>query len=142
FHYRCRAGAVTIIGQRQLEAELVVPKRLGGVHVVEEVPDRQPAPALAKVAPNAMGRGVRRTRGVGADFAWHRAENGSIGMERDELSEAGGSGAKPGADDGPRPTMLVARVLPLLTLARLRNGLGLRPGRPERERTGQQHCPQ
>ena len=145
FHYRPRAGAIAIIGQRHLEAELVVPKRLGRVDVVEEVPDRHAEPPLAKVAPDAMGRGVRRTRGVGADFAWHRAENGSIGMERDELSEASGGGAKPGADDGPRSplfTVLVARVLPLLTLARLRNGLGLRPGRRERERAGQQQCPQ
>ena len=69
---------------------LIVPKRLGRVDVVEEVPDRHAEPPLAEVAPDAMGRGVRRTRGVGADFAWHRAENGAIGVERDELSEAGG----------------------------------------------------
>ena len=100
FHYRPRAGAIAIIGQRHLEAETVVPKRLGRVDVVEEVRNRHAEPTLAEVAPDAMGRGVRRTRGVGADFAWHRAENGAIGVERDELSEAGGSGARPGADDG------------------------------------------
>ena len=74
-----------------------------------------------------MGRGVRRTRGVGADLAWHRAEDGSVGMERDELSDAGGGGAKPGADDAPRPSQFVVfvatRVLPLLTLT-MRDGLG------------------
>ena len=136
---------IAVIGQRHLEAELVVPKRLGRVDVVEEVPDRHAEPPLAKVAPDAMGRGVRRTCGVGADFAWHRAEDGSIGVERDELSDAGGGGAKPGADDGPRPPLFAVfvapRVLPLLTLTRLRDGLGLRPGRRERERAGQQQCP-
>ena len=35
-----------------------------------------------------------------------------------------------------------SRVLPLLTLTRLRDGLGLRPGRREPERAGQQQCPQ
>src|SRR5829696_8796794 len=37
FHYRPRGGAIAIIGQRHLEAELVVSKRLGRVDVVEEV---------------------------------------------------------------------------------------------------------
>jgi hypothetical protein len=72
-----------------------------------------------------MGRGVRRTCEVGADFAWHRAEDGSIGMERDELSDTGGGGAKPGADDAPRlplfAVFVARRVLLLLTLTRLRD---------------------
>ena len=42
------------------------------------------------------------------------------------------------AHGSPLCTVLVARVLPLLALATLRNGLGLRPARRERERAGQQ----
>jgi len=144
-HSRPGAGVIAAIAQRHLEAKPVVSKRLARVDVVEEVPYRHAEPPVAEVAPDAMGRGVRRTRRVGADFALHRAEDGSIGVEREELPDAGGGGGKPGADDGPRPpllTVLVARVLPLRTLARLRNGLGLRPRRGERERTGQQQCPQ
>ena len=55
FHYGHRAGAIASIGQRHLEAELDVPKRLGRVDVVKEVPDRHAEPPLAEVAPDAMG---------------------------------------------------------------------------------------
>ena len=43
----------------------------------------------------------------------------------------------------PQVAVFVApRVLPLLTLTRSRDGLGLRRGRRERERAGQQQCPE
>jgi hypothetical protein len=145
FQNRPAAGLITVIAQRHFEPELHVVKQLACVDVVKDVPDRHAEPSLAKVAPDAMGRRVWRTCGYDADFAWHRAKDGSIGVERDELF-AGDGGAKPGADDGPRPpqfaVFVAPRVLPLLTLTRSGDGLGLRRGRRERERAGQQQCPE
>ena len=78
FHNRPRAGVIAVIAQRHLEAKPVEPKRLGRVDVVEEIPDRHAEPPVAKIAPDAMGRRVRRTCGVDAGFALHRAEELSV----------------------------------------------------------------
>lgn len=95
FQLRPGAGLIAVIAQRHFEADLGVLNHLGRVDVVEDVPHRRAEPPVAKVAPDLMGQRVRRTCGGDTDFAWHRAEDGPIGVERVELFEAGGVGGEP-----------------------------------------------
>ena len=63
FHYRRRAGAIAIIGQRHLKAEPVVLEAAGRCSRRKRCPTSSRRTAPSKVAPNPMGERVRRTCG-------------------------------------------------------------------------------